>query len=311
MILAAGLSPAWQHTLLFSQLQTGTVNRATQSCWAASGKVLNVALAVHHLGADGLALAPMGGDVGKMMQREFESTGTEGDWIPTALSSRICTTILDLGSRQTTELVEGAPRLSWSELQRFSSRLLSYSEHASYIVVSGSIPEGTSADYFSKVLTPLAERCILDVRGPELLAALPMRPLVVKPNRNELAFTLNCEITNLTSLLEAMGRLREKGAQWVIVSNGAENLLIDGPEGIFMGHSVPVASVNPIGCGDCLAAGIAVGLKEGKPMLEAISLGIAAAAESATQLLAGRFQRSAVDELQKRVVIRPLIPGTE
>jgi fructose-1-phosphate kinase PfkB-like protein len=52
--------------------------------------------------------------------------------------------------------------------------------------------------------------------------------------------------------------------------------------------------VNPIGCGDCLAAGIAVGVESGLEMVEAVSLGIAAARENARSLLPARIDREAV-----------------
>ncbi|HEV3138440.1 MAG TPA: PfkB family carbohydrate kinase, partial [Pirellulales bacterium] len=47
--------------------------------------------------------------------------------------------------------------------------------------------------------------------------------------------------------------------------------------------------VNPIGSGDCLAAGIGWGLARGMEPLAAIRLGIAAAAENVQQLLPARL----------------------
>ena len=61
MILAAGLSPAWQQIVLLEALHLGEVNRASEVHWCASGKVLNVGLALHHLGAKSLTLSPLGG----------------------------------------------------------------------------------------------------------------------------------------------------------------------------------------------------------------------------------------------------------
>src|SRR5262249_7617530 len=61
LILAAGLTPAWQQILQFDALAVGEVNRATDVQWCASGKVLNVGIALGHLGAESLTLAPLGG----------------------------------------------------------------------------------------------------------------------------------------------------------------------------------------------------------------------------------------------------------
>ena len=46
MIIAAGLTPAWQQIMRFERLATGQVNRAREVAWCASGKVLNVGLAL-------------------------------------------------------------------------------------------------------------------------------------------------------------------------------------------------------------------------------------------------------------------------
>jgi tagatose 6-phosphate kinase len=46
VIVAAGLTPAWQYVLVFGELRMGEVNRARESRWFASGKAVNVALAV-------------------------------------------------------------------------------------------------------------------------------------------------------------------------------------------------------------------------------------------------------------------------
>ena len=39
MIVAAGLTPAWQQILRFDALRLGEVNRAVEAHWCASGKV--------------------------------------------------------------------------------------------------------------------------------------------------------------------------------------------------------------------------------------------------------------------------------
>ena len=64
--------------------------------------------------------------------------------------------------------------------------------------------------------------------------------------------------------------------------------------------------VNPIGCGDCLAAGVAAGLARGETLVDAVRLGIAAAADNATQLLPARFDRTRVEALAASVRVNVL-----
>ena len=77
MIVAAGLTPAWQQILVLRQLQVGHVNRAQQAVWCGSGKVLNVGAALHQLGAKSLTISPVGGATG---QQETRSCSVVSSW---------------------------------------------------------------------------------------------------------------------------------------------------------------------------------------------------------------------------------------
>jgi sugar/nucleoside kinase (ribokinase family) len=61
--------------------------------------------------------------------------------------------------------------------------------------------------------------------------------------------------------------------------------------------------VNPIGCGDCLAAGFADSIVRGREPLQAICFGTACAAFNCGTLLAGRLERSGVDRLATSVEV--------
>jgi sugar/nucleoside kinase (ribokinase family) len=60
--------------------------------------------------------------------------------------------------------------------------------------------------------------------------------------------------------------------------------------------------VNPIGCGDCLAAGIAIGLERGDTLVNAVCFGLAAAADNITQLLPARLSPERVARIMKEIV---------
>src|SRR5512146_2770770 len=104
MILAAGLTPAWQQIVLLDALHPGEVNRAREVHWCASGKVLNVALALHHLGAEVQSLSLAGGPHGEAIRREFARSGIAARWIESAAPTRVCTTLLGTANHTTTEL---------------------------------------------------------------------------------------------------------------------------------------------------------------------------------------------------------------
>lgn len=136
---------------------------------------------------------------------------------------------------------------------------------------------------------------ILDIRGQDLHDCLPLKPFLVKPNRDELGWTVGRKLSTESEILLAMHELRDRGTQWVVISQGADSLLASGPDGDFRILPPRVDAVNPIGCGDSLAAGIAVGVTEGLNVIDAIRLGVAAAVENALDLLPARMTRAATD----------------
>jgi 1-phosphofructokinase family hexose kinase len=289
VILAAGLTPAWQQIMRFDGFRPGEVNRALEVHRCASGKVLNVAVALAHLGAPCATLAPLGGQALGEIEREFSALGIRRRWIEVGAPTRVCTTILDVACGRTTELVENAGPLSTAELDRFADAFVELAGEARVAIITGSLPGGTGHTYFRDLLSSATCPAILDIRGPELIDALASGPLVVKPNRDELAHTLGRDLSDDSQLRDAMSQLNDRGAEWVVVTCGAGTAWASSRGRFYRFRPCRVEVVNPIGSGDCLAAGIAWGVLLGQEPLEAIGLGFAAAAENVGQLLPSRL----------------------
>ncbi len=305
MIVAAGLTPAWQQILTFAGFHSGEVNRATSSHWIASGKVLNVGSALHHLEAESHTITVFGGETGRMMRQEFDSLGVPTAWVETTAPTRVCTTILDQVTGSTTELVENSTAVTNAELQLFEQQFAAIAQTTDWTVLSGSLPRGTPPDFYRRCVAATSGRVLLDARGPELLACLPLQPFLVKPNREELGHTFGRILKTDADLLAAMRELRNLGAQRVVVSHGEAELWLLNDSGLFRFRPPNVPTVNPIGCGDCLAAGLAVAFAEGADDIRAVKFGMAAAADNARQLLSSRLRRSEVERLAHHITVLP------
>ncbi len=294
MILAAGLTPAWQRILEFDHWQHGGVNRAARVAECASGKVLNVARALACFPGDSLAVCPVGGTTGRAISEEFAQHGLAARWCQVAAATRTCTTLVDRATNQTTELVENAAPLSPDEILDFRQALIREAGAAKLLVLTGSLPPGAPTELVGELLRACAVPAVLDMRGPELLAALPARPLLVKPNRDELARSVGRPLDTEASLLEAMRAIAKAGAEWVLVTQGASASWLMGGAEVWRFETSPVDVVNPIGCGDCLAAALAWSVARGDAPPLATRWGLAAAAENARTLLPARLTYDAV-----------------
>ncbi|GAB4148819.1 MAG: 1-phosphofructokinase [Planctomycetaceae bacterium] len=278
MILNLGMSPAWQQILHMNCFREGEVNRARESIWCASGKVLNVARALKCLSVEAMTISTAGGISGQQIHEEFTRDSIPARWIPISAPSRVCTTILDETNAITTELVEETAPILDSELNEVRQAFSDFVSSADLLVISGSFPKGTPETFCRDLLKTLSVPAVLDIRGPQLLNALQAEPWLVKPNREELAMTLQRNSIPDAELQDAMRELNNRGAEWVVITQGSGAVWLSSKEDHYR-IQPPEKShvVNPIGCGDCLTAGIAAGKMNGMPPVEAVQLGIAAA----------------------------------
>lgn len=304
MILVTGLTPAWQQILQFESLRLGQVNRARTAHWCASGKVFNVAIALARLGAACQCVSPVGENVHEPVAAELAEQGVEPRWVVTREPTRTCTTLIDSSNATVTELVENARPLDERELTAMTALYAAEVARASVVVLTGSLPAGTPHTFYRDLLERTPCRAILDGRGPELLAALEQAPFVVKPNREELSATFHRSLAADDELVAAMRELNQRGARWVVVTDGSKAVWASSLEGVFHLRPLEVEQVvNPIGCGDCLAAGLAWGLSLGHEVPHSLAIGMAAAAQNAAQLLPGRVNGGRALEQARRIVI--------
>lgn len=288
MILVAGLTPAWQQIVVLNQLRIGDVNRASETHWCASGKVLNVGLALTRLGSCVRTLSMIGSDAaGDAMRHDMLRHQVDVRWVQSAARQRVCTTLLDQATERTTEIVENFPPCSPSELKVFERAFVEEASASAieFVVLTGSLPTRTPPNDFARLLSYVRVPAILDIRGTELLAALPYRPLVVKPNREELAHSVGRELTGDDDVWQAMSEINALGAEWVIVTNGSREVFASRNAERLRFTPPAIEVVNPIGSGDCFTAGLVWALQQGKSMPDSISCGIAIAAQNAQQLL--------------------------
>jgi len=307
VILCAGLTPAWQQILVFDSFRYGEVNRASQAHWCASGKVFNAGIAAHHLGGPSRTLAPVGGPPMEQIDREFGQMRLPVRFVVTRAATRVCTTIIDRATGTITELVENGRPLGTAELDEFRQAYAEEAAKADVAVIIGSLPVGTPASFYRDLVERTPGAAILDFRGDGLLSVLDLKPYVVKPNREELGRTVGRPLESDDELVAAMRSVNERGAQWVVITQGSEPVWVTSSTEVYRLHPPPVDPiVNPIACGDAMAAAIAWATRDGREIVDAVRLGVAAAGENLRQLLPSRLSPARVRERAKSVRVERL-----
>jgi len=136
-------------------------------------------------------------------------------------------------------------------------------------------------------------------RVPEsLLAGID----VVKPNALEAEALSGIRVDDRSSASRAAAVLRSRGARAVVVAQAGDGVLIVDDDGEHYVPHLDVVTVDTTGAGDALAAGLAVGLSEGRGLVAAVHFGVAAAALTTTRIGAyGALpQRAEAEELLRK-----------
>ena len=99
------------------------------------------------------------------------------------------------------------------------------------------------------------------------------------------------------------GELLARGIEVVVVSLGRQGALLATPNLVLRAYPPPVEEMNPVGSGDSLVAGLAVGILADSSWEEALRLGTAAGAANAATWQAGSCTREQVETLAPQVKI--------
>ena len=299
-ILCIGTTPVLQRSMTFDRVTIDAVNRAKEVSDYASGKSINVARVLHTLGEDALATGFLGGDSGKFIRNDLAACGVAHDFLTVTPATRMCITVIDRSTNHATELVEESKEVekpAWAKLRTRVAELL---PKAKLMVLSGSLTPGAPQDFYAWCINRAhdsAIHSILDAAGEPLNRALASRPLVVKPNRSELARSLDTPIESDAAFRDAIKQLIALGPQWAIVTAGADPVTVSDGDHFWRITPPRVNAISPIGSGDALAAGIASALSRGQKLPDAARLGVACGVANAMTDRAGHLHADEVAQI--------------
>lgn len=295
-VLALGLTPALQRTMFFERFRPGEVNRAREVAVTAAGKCVNVGLALAVLGDKAYVTGFNGGAAGRLLAGDVVRRGATPAFTEIAAETRTCTTVIDGATGDVTELVQEAPAVTRDDLDRMRRDLLGLLPRCSALTISGNLPAAFPADAYA----PFAEKAsslgipwLVDSRGAPLLATLPFRPLLAKLNRQELADTFGGRDDGERRRVENLRRLTAAGARWALMTDGGERALLVSADGR-LARIRPerlARAVNPVGSGDCTAAGVIHAILRGREMPDAVAYGLACGTANARTRVPAEFDK--------------------
>ncbi|MGA2443032.1 MAG: hexose kinase [Tepidisphaeraceae bacterium] len=301
MHLCLGTTPTVQQTMIFDRVVPDEVNRAVEVRRAPAGKPINVARVLHTLGDPAMVCVPLGGDTGRFILADFVASGIAHDCVESPHPTRTCVTVVDRKAATVTELVEEHAPLAGQTPGQLLAILTKHLPHCRSVILSGTVAPGAGDDFYADCCRAAAAGnvpVILDAHGEPLRRALRFHPLIVKPNRAELAAMIGKGINDDAALRHAMIDLVRRGAQWAIITMGRNGAVASDGKTFWKVPALEVPAISPIGSGDAFSAGLASGLAAGRDIPQACLLATACAAANTLVPGAGFLRLEDVHRLE-------------
>jgi 1-phosphofructokinase len=289
MIVTLTANPSVDRTMqLDTPIERGGVFRALSVGDEAGGKGVNVARAVAHAGVPAVAVLPADND--DLLVKGLIEAGVHPVNVPVGRPSRVNITVTEPDGT-TTKFNDPGHAFSDTVLGEVENRLVDRSRGDDWVVLSGSLPPNTPAQWYADLMTKLkaaGRRVAIDTSGAALAAVVANNgylPDLLKPNAEELASLTGDDGEALeadpAAAALAARHLVEQGIGAVLLTLGSQGALLITADGGWRATPPPITVRSTVGAGDASLAGYLLAeirsLAAPDRLREAVAYGAAAA----------------------------------
>lgn len=282
MIYTVTFNPALDYILELDKLEIGKIQKSKTELILPGGKGINVSTVLTNLEVDNIALGYKAGFVGAEIERLLRNMNVKTDFIDLEEgNSRIN---VKISGEEETAINTNGPQISENKILELLEKLKTLNEN-DYLVLSGSIPSSIKDDIYEKICSIVKKqnvKIVVDATKNLLVQALKYNPFLIKPNNEELGEIFDVEIHTKEDAYVYGKKLKEMGAQNVLVSMGKTGAaLIDEAGQEYFLKSPEGKRVNTVGSGDSMVAGFIAGFLKYMNYNDALKMGVSAGSASA------------------------------
>ncbi|MEQ0489208.1 1-phosphofructokinase [Anaerococcus murdochii] len=299
MIYTITTNPAIDYILRFDKFEDGATIRASEDEKYPGGKGIMASKILHNLGEKPVNLGFVGGFIGEYIANSIRDLGLDEKFVRIKENSRIN---VKLKYDKETEINAKGPKISKEEVEKFFDSLKEI-EKGDVIVISGSLPYSLDSDFYKKVIEKTEADFTIDIADKKLLDYLAYKPLLVKPNEEELGKIFQTEI-NDENLVEYARKLNELGAKNVIVSLGAKGSIFVDENHVYRAKPIEGKLVNSVGAGDSMVGGFVYGMVNKLEKIDAYKLAVACG--TATAFSPDIANRDMINQILNKVEVEEI-----
>ena len=303
MIYTVTLNPSIDYIMHVDSFSEGALNRSTKEYSNVGGKGIMVSKLLKHIGVENTALGFVGGFTGDYIKEWFEKQNMDCDFTEVSGNTRIN---VKLKSDIESEINGKGPMVSKVEQENFIDKLKTI-KSGDTVIVSGSSAPGLDADILSRIIDICIERnadFVVDTTGKALIDSLERKPLVIKPNIDEIGDLFGKNFKKKEEIIPYGKKCLKAGAKYVIVSMGGDGALFFEGEDVYFAPRIEGELINSVGAGDSMLAGFVGSIKNGKTPLESFRYSVAAG--TATAFCEDIGSREEIEKIHEKAVIEKL-----
>ena len=289
MIYTVTLNPSIDLFVELDELTMGQRNNILAERTLPGGKALNVSRVLSALRIPTVATGFVGGYQGEFIKQWLRNEDITADFVETEAENR--TNIKIFKNKEETVINYPGKRISAGELDELLY-YLSRVREGDVLIFGGSVPpmeESQSRDVYDRlvsVATSNKAKFVADVPSQYLMNVVKAKPALIKPNGEDIARIFGVEIADRNDYIPYGKKLREMGAENVIISYGAQGSMLFTGDNVYGSNEIDDGReiINTTACRDSMIAGfLGSKVKDGSPV-EAYKMSIAAASATARVL---------------------------
>lgn len=299
MIYAVTFNPAVDKYIRVDSLKIGETNYYQQEMVNYAGKAQNVARIISQFTNDYDLISKESKEVESLIERDYGSINKH-----LFLDESVRTNLKVEDNGRITELnqqvKDGENKVS-REIELYLEGMVNPED---LVLFSGKLTR-YEIDLIKKFKNETKnENIIIDSNSLDLEDLREIKPLMIKPNDEEIAQLFNITMGPDVNYVEEALKLRDLGIERVIVSLGSKGSIYVGPEGNYQIGIPEGKVVNTVGAGDSFVGGFIVGL-DLKYNIEDI-LKVAAASGSATAYSSGIGSKDQIERLKTQIEVKKI-----
>lgn len=259
MIYTLTFAPSIDVYLYKEKISENKINHINNQVISIGGKGINVSTVLNTLGIKSTAITFVSEEFYNYFDLELNKRKIKHILFLDKSITRVNTKVIE--EEKETSLNYRNCKIDESNLDKLKE-IINKLKSNDYLIISGHIPSNVSKNYLEELLTVLNKNnvnFILDISNKYLLDLLKYKPLMIKPNFEELRdifkFDFECTKMNLSKIEEYSKQLNKMGVLYSCITLGEMGSMITTIDKTKYGVVKEFEFINSIGCGDSFVAG--------------------------------------------------------